>query len=381
MKAKNNEWALAIGAAITTVTIVGVGLSLSFTLLSVRLAQAHYSASAIGAHSVVASIVTLILAPFVPALARIIGVRQLLIYALLTGAFSLAAFAGSGGYWNWLIIRIVFSAALTTLFVLSEFWINSASLPHKRGLVMGIYTTSIAVGFAAGPAILTATGTGGIEPFVLAMVLFLIAALPIGLVGAKAPIIEGSARMALPAFVAAAPAAALAALVYGAVETAGMGLLPVYALRSGLGTATGAALAAIFSLGNALFQTPVGLLSDRVDRRRLLFLIALVGTAGALLLPLVRALSFPCFAVVLLVWGGIVGSLYAVGLAQLGARYHGAKLASANASYIMLYCTGTLLGPPLFGMGLDIAPAGLFVALAVMLALYLGIAWPRPTTS
>jgi hypothetical protein len=92
-------------------------------------------------------------------------------------------------------------------------------------------------------------------------------------------------------------------------------------------------------------------------------------------------MSFACFAALLFVWGGIVGSLYAVGLAQLGARYRGAELASANAAYIMLYCTGTLVGPPLFGVSLDIAPAGLFIALAVMLAAYFRVAWRQSATS
>jgi MFS family permease len=171
-----------------------------------------------------------------------------------------------------------------------------------------------------------------------------------------------------------APAATLAALLYGAIETAGMGLLPVYALRSGLSAATGAVLVTIFALGNASLQIPMGLASDRFDGRRLLALIAGFGIIGAVLLPIARDASFAAFAAVLFVWGGVVGSLYAVGLASLGARYQGAELASANAAYIMLYSVGMLAGPPLLGLGLDLAPAGLFLGIALMLACYLCIA-------
>jgi len=74
----------------------------------------------------------------------------------------------------------------------------------------------------------------------------------------------------------------------------------------------------------------------------------------------------------------VVGSLYAVGLGELGSRYQSAELASANAAYIMLYSAGMLAGPPLMGLGLDLAPAGFFIALAIMLAAYLGVAcWRR----
>ncbi len=371
----------AIGAAIATVTIVGVGLSLSITLLAVRLAEAGYSAHAVGLNSAAGGLATLVIAPFVPALARRLGVRKLLIFALLLGALSLAAFAACDGYALWFAIRSVYGAALTILFVLSEFWINSAAPPHRRGTIMGLYTTSFAAGLAVGPSILPFTGTEGNAPFLVAIAFFLVATLPVGLVGARAPTLERPAQIPVLAFLVAIPAATLAALVYGAIETAAMGLLPVYALRSGLGATTGAVLVTIFALGNVGFQLPIGYASDRLDRRRLLALIAAFGVIGALLLPLAREVGFVAFGALLFVWGGVVGSLYAVGLAHLGSRYQGAELASANAAYIMLYSAGMLAGPPLMGFGLDVAPAGFFVAVAIALAAYLGIACWRTDSS
>jgi MFS family permease len=364
----------AIAAALATVTIVGIGLSLSMTLLAVRLAEQGFSASAIGVNAAAGGLATLATAPFVPDLARRFGVKRLLVVALIGSAASLAALAASTGYWTWLATRSLLSAALTILFTVSEFWIGSAAPAARRGMILGLYTASFALGVAVGPSILTLTGTQGASPFLAAIVLFLIASLPIALLGARAPIIEPQARTSVFAFAAAMPTAMLAALLYGAIETGAMGFLPVYALRSGLGAATGAVLVTIFALGNGVFQTPVGLISDWFDRRHLLVLIAGAGAVGALLLPLAREAEFAAFAALLFIWGGVVGSLYAVGLAYLGSRYKGAELASGNAAYIMFYSTGMLVGPPLIGLGLDLAPAGLFVALALMLAAYFVLA-------
>jgi hypothetical protein len=116
------------------------------------------------------------------------------------------------------------------------------------------------------------------------------------------------------------------------------------------------------------------MVSERFERRRLLALIAAFGAIGAFLLPLAREAGFAVFASLLFVWGGVVGSLYAIGLAHLGSRYQGAELASGNAAYILLYSAGMLAGPPLMGLGLDLAPAGFFIALAILLAAYLGLA-------
>jgi MFS family permease len=364
----------AIAAAIATVTIVGIGLSLSMTLLAVRLAEQGFSARAIGVNAAAGGLATLATAPFVPDLARRLGVKRLLVLALIVSAASLAALAASTGYWTWLATRSLLGAALAILFTVSEFWIGSAAPAARRGMILGLYTASFALGVAVGPSILTLTGTQGASPFLAAIVLFLIASLPIALLGGRAPIIEPRARTSVFAFAAAMPTAMLAALLYGVIETGAMGFLPVYALRSGLGAATGAVLVTIFALGNGVFQTPVGLISDWFDRRRLLVLIAGAGAVGALLLPLAREAAFAAFAALLFIWGGVVGSLYAVGLAYLGSRYKGAELASGNAAYIMLYSTGMLVGPPLIGLGLDLAPAGLFVALALMLAAYFVLA-------
>lgn len=372
-KDRRAQPALALAAPIATVSLVGIGLSLSMALLSVRLAKAGYSAHAIGLNPAAGGVATLAIAPFVPQLARHLGVRRLLFVSLLACALSLAGFAAFEDYWTWLVIRAGFGACLTVLFALSEFWINTIAPHHRRGVILGLYTTSLAAGFAIGPAILTFTGTAGLTPFLAAIALFAAATAPVALIGGQAPELERQAHMSLRRFVAAAPVATLAALIYGAIETAAMGLLPVYALRNGMSAETGALLVSLFAIGNILLPIPMGLLSDRFDRRWLLLCVAAVSGLGAVLLPL-AVQDFSLFAVLLVVWGGVVGSLYAIGLAYLGTRYRGAELASANAAYIMLYSAGMLIGPPILGAGLDLAPAGLFIALGLMLAAYAGMA-------
>jgi MFS family permease len=370
--------ARALAGAIATVTIVGVGLSLTMTLIAVRLGQQGYSAGAIGLNSAAAGVATLFGAAFVPLWARRIGVKRLLFVALLVSGLSLAAMASTNDYWAWLGIRAVFGAALTALFVVSEYWINAIAPPHRRGFVIGIYAASVALGFGAGPLILTLVGTASAAPFLIGIALFAAAALPIILGSGAEPEIKQAPAVPVLGFLLGAPIATLAGFLHGAIETASMGLLPVYALRAGEAAEAGALLVAMFALGNVLFQLPVGYVSDLMDRRKLLMSIALFGLIGALALTIAPAMGFVLFCGLLLVWGGIVGSLYAVGLAHLGSRYHGADLASANAAFVMLYSLGMLAGPPGMGLGMDLfGPNGFFYAIAALLALYLGIGAQR----
>ncbi|MDR3409233.1 MAG: MFS transporter [Methylovirgula sp.] len=367
----------AIAAAIATVTIAGIGLSLSATLISVRLAQIGFSARAIGFHTAGSGLLGLATAPYVPWLARKIGVRRLLIAALLLGAACLAALALTHGYWPWLAVRSLYGIALTIMFILGEFWISAVVWPHRRGLVMGIYATAIAAGFAAGPFLLAAIGPGGAAPFLVAALLSLVATLPIGLADVDAPALRKTEPLPFLAIMRDAPAATTAALLYGAIEATAFGLFPVFALRQGWGADAAAIASAIFALGNALLQIPTGLAADKFGRARLLILIGGLGTLGALILPLAAHFAYAAYVVLLFAWSGIVGGLYAVGLTSLASRYSGAALARANAAYILLYSAGALMGPPLFGFGLDLAPAGLFFALALVLAGFFALALKR----
>jgi len=370
----------ALAGAIAAVAIVGVGLSLTMTLIAVRLGEQGFSARAIGLNAAAAGVATLIGAAFVPGWARRIGVKRLLFLALLVCGLSLAAMAATNGYWAWLGIRAIFGAALTALFVVSEYWINAIAPPERRGFVIGIYVASVAFGFGAGPLILTLVGTASSAPFVVGIALFAAAAAPIILASGAEPEIKEAPSVPVLGFLLGAPVATLAGLLHGAIETASMGLLPVYALRAGHGAETGAVLVTMFALGNVLFQLPIGFASDLVDRRKLLMSIALFGFCGALALAFAERQGLFLLYGLLVIWGGVVGCLYAVALAHLGSRYRGADLASANAAFVMLYSLGMLIGPPTMGLGMDLfGPNGFFYSIAALLALYLGVVlWRRP---
>ncbi|MGH6822558.1 MAG: MFS transporter [Methylocella sp.] len=368
----------ALASAIAGITIVGIGLSLTMPLLALRLAGQGFSAHAIGLNSTAGGLAVVVGAAFVPATARRIGVKPLLLLALLIGGLSLISFALTKDYWTWLAIRAVFGGALTALFVTSEYWINAIAPPRQRGFVLGFYATSLAAGFTAGPLILGFTGTVGMKPFMAATALLALAAVPIAVWSGETPEITSAPRVRVLGFLTSLPVATLAGLLHGAIETASYGLLPVYALRAGESPETGALLVTLFALGNVIFQLPISFFSDRMERGKLLFWLAFLGLCGAIAMPLAGPSHFALFCGLLVLWGGLAGSLYAVGLAHLGARYAGPDLASANAAFIMLYGLGMLGGPPIAGFGMDLVPPnGFFFAIAAMLVLYLGFVCGR----
>jgi MFS family permease len=343
---------LGIAAAILIIALVGVGLSLTIPLLSLEMERMGVSGTMIGVNTAVAGIASIIAVPFVPRVAARIGMGRMLGLAIATVIVTLVLFKASFNFWLWFPIRFVFSVALGALFVLSEYWISALAPPERRGMVMGIYATVLALGFAAGPAILAGVGTSGWPPYLAGAALLALASGPLLLARGLLPTLDHAPPRRFSVYVLALPVATLAGMAFGAVETGGFAILPVYGLRIGFDAESAAFLVSIVALGNVLMQLPLGLLADRMNKGLLLVIIAVLGCLGAALLPAVAGTG-QAFQALLFVWGGVVGGLYTVGLAHLASRFEGPDLAGANAAFVVFYNIGLTLGPPIVGAAMD----------------------------
>jgi len=363
-----------LAAAILCNAINAIGLSLALPLLSLTLETRGASALMIGLIAAMSGVATLIVSPFASLLIHRIGVSWSLIGSILVSAASFVAFYFAEPLWLWFVLRFINGAGLAVILVASEFWINALVPAERRGLVTALYAAVQSIGFLIGPVLLAMIGPKGLAPFAIGAALMVLAVFPALLGAGAAPVARASPhRRTVIAFLLATPIATLAAFVFGAIE-GGMNLLPVYGMHVGESETIAILLAAVVALGNLALQVPIGRLSDKLDRRKVLIACALIAVAGALLMPISAGNAWSFFAV-LFVWGGVVAALYSVGLALLVGSYTGSKLAGANAAFVMLYSAGRLVGPPLVGAGVDLwNPHGFAVMMALFPVLYLAVA-------
>ncbi|MGH6761500.1 MAG: MFS transporter [Phyllobacterium sp.] len=362
-----------IAAAVATISAVGAAIGLSVPLLSVLLEARGHSTSMIGLNTAVAGLASIAAAPFAAPIAARLGVVQTIVLMLGVAALSLIGFHFFPQFWMWLPLRVSFHFALTTLFILSEYWINAAAPPSKRGLVLGVYATVLSLGFALGPWLFSQIGSEGFMPFGIGTAIIIFAALPVLIAWMDSPDFEDDeAHAPFAPYIWVVPTATAAVFVFGAVETGGFAFFPVYGARIGYPEADAALLLTMIGLGNVFLQIPLGLLSDRVrDRRHILVVCAIIGLAGMLALPYVKE-NWTLTAALLFAWGGVVAGLYTVGLAHLGSKLTGRELASANAAFVFCYGLGMLAGPQAIGIGMDLmGPNGFGITLALFFIGYL----------
>lgn len=364
-------------SAAAIVTLVGVSLSVSGPLLSLEMERWGTPSTMVGLSAALAGLGNLLTVPFVPRLARWIGVKPLIAIMLVISAGLHVAFWFVPGFVIWSAFRFVLGGSIGTLFVLSEYWVAAGADPARRGIVMGAYSTALGMGFAIGPMLLALTGTTGPLPYVATALVILMGAIPLLLIGRGAPRVDGHAKAPVIAFIRIAPAATFAALTVGALEIGAFTQLPIHGLRLGLVETEAAKLVSAFAIGNVLLQIPVGWLADRFDRRLVLIGIALSAITLASSLLLTGSDFWPN-ALVLMGLGGLVGALYTVGLAHLAHRFTDADLVSANAAFVMLYSVGQMVGPPLIGAGIDLAGvSGLPLVMALVMVAHAGLVLGR----
>ena len=366
-------------AAIAAIAIFGIATGMTHPLFALKLEAQGYASGMIGLNAATVAIASLTTAPLMPPAIRLVGLPTFLVAGCALAAGTLLAFPFYDSYAAWLGLRYVLGVAATALFVGSEAWIVADADDASRGRIIGLYATILSIGFAMGPVILAGVGFEGPAPFLVCAAITLAAIGPVASAWRDAPSLdpEDAAATSPLRFLAAAPTVFGAVVLFGAIEFGVMGLLPVWGVRTGLDRDAASFLVTVLVLGNVVFQIPLGAVADKVSRRALLIFCGLVSLVASVALPLLAGEGWRLW-LTLFVWGGLAAGLYTVALVELGARYRGATLVSANAAVVIAYGIGALVGPLFAGAAMDVIdPHGVAVALGVMAAAFLAVAIGR----
>ncbi|MEO3385613.1 MFS transporter [Mesorhizobium sp. CAU 1741] len=359
------QW-LAIGAVTATVTVFAVAQGLSYPLLSFILERQGHSPTLIGLSAAMSPLGMMIAASMVPSVVkRLGGVATVLTCAGLCATL-LFLLGATQNVWLWFPLRFFVGVCVIPLYVLSETWMIALAPARARGRFMGVYTSVISLGFAAGPTTLVLVGSQGWPPFLVGICAFLICGSFVFFAASRLPRFEddeqqGTVRRFLPV----APTLLLAVVVASAFETAMLSMLPSYGRANAIEEAVMAQLLTVFIIGNVALQVPLGMIADRWSARGVMMLCALMTVAGCALLPL--ALATPWQWPMAFFWGAFAYGIYTMAIVELGQRFSGSMLVAGNAAFAVMWGIGGVSGPPSAGGAMQVlGPNGLPVLLAFL---------------
>jgi MFS family permease len=366
--AARRHWQLA--AAIGGVAVFGLGIGQGAPLISLLLEMRGTDATVNGISAATVSI-GIVLGPWLaPRGVRALGINRFLVLCFALNAAGTLAMKHFDSLPAWFVLRFLLGLGGSNIFTASEAWINRLAGDEGRGRVVGLYAASLSVGLGLGPLLLSVTGFRGWTPFLVNAGITALAAIPVLVVGGSAFALEEEGAVSRRAIFRHAPVVFLAVALFGLFEMALMTLLPVWGVRIGLDARHAAAMLSAIYIGAIALQVPLGWLSDRFGRAAVLRLCGAVGLAGAVAL---LALHLPAawLFVLLFVWGGVASGIYPVALSMAGDRFPPAQLVAANAALISAYGFGSLAGPALGGVAMDLwNPQGLIGLFVLLFALF-----------
>jgi MFS family permease len=186
----------------------------------------------------------------------------------------------------WIPLRALSGICFAGLFMVIESWLNERATSINRGQVLAVYMVINLTAVTIGQMILPLGDPAGFSLFALTAIAITLALVPVGLTTSSAPQPLREVRLRLRRLYAMSPVGVVGGFFVGLANGAFGGLGAVFATQIGL-SITGVALFMSASLvGGALAQLPIGRVSDRTDRRKVIVAVCVLAAATGGLLAL-----------------------------------------------------------------------------------------------
>lgn len=154
--------------------------------------------------------------------------------------------------------------------------------------------------------------------------------------------------------------------ICGFITGSWMSLAPVYSTMQELTATEGAITLAMAVIGGAVFQYPLGWLSDKMDRRYVMVLIAIIGSVACLLAMVLGVDNRIIFYGVVVLIGASIFPLYSVTIAHANDYSAPDEFVETSSGLLIVYGVGSIIGPLLGAVAMEsFGPYGLFAMIAI----------------
>jgi MFS family permease len=309
------------------------------------------------------------------------NVGHVRVFAALGSMISAALilYAALPDWMVWALLRVLVGFCFSGVYVTVESWLNNATDNANRGKALSLYMIVQMVGIITAQGLVNVADPTGYILFVIPSVLVSLAFTPILLSTAPAPSFGSIRSMPLRELMQISPLGAVGAFLMGGVFSALFGMAAVWGTLDGLSVLEITIFTAAIYLGGLVFQYPVGWMSDRMDRRRLIAILAMIGTGGALATTLL-APGFGGLVAVAILIGGISNPLYALLVSHTNDFLDSDSMAGASGGLLFLNGIGAALGPLALGGIMALMGAqGYFAFIGVLTGLLAAYALWRMT--
>jgi MFS family permease len=375
LHALKDNWALFLG-----ILLLMISNGLLATLLTIRGASLGFSEVTIGAMQAGYPLGALLGAISAPKLIEKVGhIRS---FAALASLCSISAIVHllTDDPVSWTLMRMLAGFCFPGLYVISESWLNAKADNAYRASLLSIYFVVIAAGGSIGAGLAGLEDTDGVMLFGIASILISISLVPILVSNNQAPVYLAPERLPVSRLLQISPLAITGSVLNGVLVAGIFISLPLFGLSLGLDAAGAASLLVVATLAGALFQFPLGWLSDRIDRRLIIAAASSIAAISAALIA--SGILDAHLHIALGLMAGMLLPIYSICVAHANDRLSPAQIVPASGTLVLALnlgiLAGSLIGPSVLALT---GPSGLMLFFALVSSLTALLALFRVTRS
>lgn len=349
-------WALLLG-----IVLIMLGNGMHFTLIGLRGGIEGFSAAELAVVTSGYFVGFLSGARLTPLLIRRVG--HVRVFAALGSFMSagLIAFTLLAEPWAWTVLRILIGFCMSGIYVAAESWLNNATTNESRGKVLSAYMIAQTLGIIGAQYLLTLGDAATSVLFIGASILVSISFAPILLSVTPAPSVAVARPMSFRDLFAGSPLGTIGIFLLGGVYATQSGMGAVFGSEIGMTANQIALFVAMLFAGALVLQVPIGWLSDRFDRRKVICGTAVMGAAACALgwLSGVGTAEegrdlWPLMGSAFLA-GGMTTPLYALLIAYTNDFLSAEDMPAASGGLVFTFGLGAILGPLATGWAMQVA--------------------------
>jgi MFS family permease len=380
-----NSWALFTGFGIIVISHGFQG-----NLLGIRSVIENFNFIATGTMMSGYFVGFFIGATIVPKLVTKVGhIRVFAAFASMASLSSLIHIVFVDPY-VWILARFLTGFSMIGIFIIVESWLNDRANNKTRGKVLSLYMLITYVGMALGNFLLNISNPKDYEPFILISLLFSIALIPILLTKRKPPKFKKTSSIKIKELFKISPFGSVSMFCTGFIFAPIFSLLSVYAITMKLSIFETSLLLVGVMLAGALFQWPIGSLSDKYDRRKIIIgssIAAIFFSLSAIFVSgignslsnlfIESTVSFNYFStamdktklfIFIILLAGVTLPLFSLNLALVNDYIPKEKFVAAGGGLNIIFGLGAMAGPVMCSTLMHfLGPNGFFIHLLVFL--------------
>jgi MFS family permease len=266
----------------------------------------------------------------------------------------------------WALLRFISGFAFYALLIIIESWLNEKSSQTHRGKILAIYTIIFYLATALGQLFLNIKGDTTYIIFILGSVLILFSVLFISMTKIKEPILKPFEKYSFPKLYSVVPLALTGSFIGGFFVGGFFTMIPIYLMQKYSSIETVSIFMACSILGGLISQWPIGLLSDKYGRRKLIafngFYICFI-----CLLFLFSISSATMIYILGILLGLSIFSIYPLSLSRANDVVDENKdIVEISRSLLFTYGLGSFIAPIFLGFGLYYYSEFIFVIFSIL---------------